>query len=69
LVLFPREVSESDKIFLKSILTDDLPDFEWAIEYETYLADTTDMNQEFLIEERLRKVLSAASVLLNFYTF
>ena len=39
-VFCPKGLSPTQKLILKSILTGGLPDFEWTIQYNEYLADT-----------------------------
>jgi hypothetical protein len=40
-VFCPKGLSSEKKIILKSILTNGLPDFEWTLQYNEYLADPT----------------------------
>jgi uncharacterized protein (DUF1800 family) len=39
LVFCPKDVVQADKLYLKSLLTGGLPDFEWTLQYNEYLAD------------------------------
>lgn len=39
LVFCPKEIDPADKLYLKSLLTGGLPDFEWTLQYNEYLAD------------------------------
>jgi uncharacterized protein (DUF1800 family) len=58
LVLFPKDIPASDKLAIKSILTNGLPDFEWTLQYNEYLADP--MNPVFYnpVELRIQAVLN-----------
>lgn len=42
IVFCPKPVSQLDKLVLKSILCNGLPDFEWTIQYNDYLANIGD---------------------------
>ena len=39
LVFCPKTIDPADKLYLKSLLTGGLPDFEWTLQYNEYLAD------------------------------
>jgi hypothetical protein len=39
LVFCPKDIVQADKLYLKSLLTGGLPDFEWTLQYNEYLAD------------------------------
>ena len=39
LVFCPKSIDPADKLYLKSLLTGGLPDFEWTLQYNEYLAD------------------------------
>jgi uncharacterized protein (DUF1800 family) len=41
LVYFPKDIDPADKLYLKNLLTGGLPDFEWTLQYNEYLADPT----------------------------
>ncbi len=41
-LLFPKDITAIRKLALKNILTSGLPDFEWTIEYNAYLANSSD---------------------------
>lgn len=69
LVFFSNEIAMEDKLFFKTILTDNLPDFEWRIEYSQYKSNRNDPVKQKLIDERIRKVLQAMSKNYMFQTF
>lgn len=41
LVFLPKDIDPADKLYLKNLLTGGLPDFEWTLQYNEYLADPT----------------------------
>jgi uncharacterized protein (DUF1800 family) len=58
-VLFcPKDIDPSDKLFLKSLLTNGLPDFEWTLQYNEYLADPTNPTYYNPVILRLKAVLN-----------
>jgi len=52
-ILYPKPLSEAYMDFFKSSLLNNLPDFEWTVEYENYLQDPTEENR-ISIEDKLR---------------
>jgi uncharacterized protein (DUF1800 family) len=40
-VFCPKVIDPADQLYLKSLLTGGLPDFEWTLQYNEYLADPT----------------------------
>jgi uncharacterized protein (DUF1800 family) len=57
-VFFPETVSLIDKDILKNILTNNLPDFEWTLQYNDYLLDPTNPVVLDPVRQRLELVLS-----------
>ena len=57
-VFFPKDISASDKLYLKGILTNGLPDFEWTDQYNEYLADITNPLVSDPVKLRIRLVLN-----------
>lgn len=58
LVLFPKDIPAADKLVLKNILTGGLPDFEWTLQYNEYLADPTNPVFYNPVEQRMQAVLN-----------
>jgi uncharacterized protein (DUF1800 family) len=58
LVLFPKDIPAADKLAIKSILTNSLPDFEWTLQYNEYLADPTNPVFYNPVELRMQAVLN-----------
>jgi hypothetical protein len=56
LVLFylPKDISQDQKDFLKSILIPGLPDYEWTLEYDLYRANPDNIELKTAIENRLK---------------
>ena len=69
LVLFSRPINQVRKNELKNILTANLPDFEWTLEYRKYKEDISDQGQKKVIIDRLRQTFGAAVKLFNFQIF
>jgi hypothetical protein len=51
-------VSLVEKTILKNILTNNLPDFEWTLQYNDYLADPTNPIVLDPVRQRLELVLN-----------
>ena len=58
LVLFPKDIPASDKLAIKAILTGGLPDFEWTLQYNEYLADPSNPTFYTPVELRMQAVLN-----------
>jgi uncharacterized protein (DUF1800 family) len=58
LVLFPKDIPAVDKLAIKSVLTGGLPDFEWTLQYNEYLADPTNPTFYTPVELRMQAVLN-----------
>ena len=57
-VFFPETVSLVEKTILKNILTNNLPDFEWTLQYNDYLLDPTNPVVLDPVRQRLELVLN-----------
>ena len=58
LVLFQKEIPAADQLAIKAILTGGLPDFEWTLQYNEYLADPTNPAFYTPVELRMQAVLN-----------
>ena len=58
LVLFPKEIPAADQLAIKAILTGGLPDFEWTLQYNEYIADPTNPAFYTPVELRMQAVLN-----------
>ena len=58
LVFFPKDIPAADKLAIKGILTNGLPDFEWTLQYNEYLADPTNPVFYNPVELRMQAVLN-----------
>ena len=58
-LFLPKEISQSQKEYLKSILIPGLPDYEWTIEYAEYKANPDDTNLKNAVENRLKAMFAA----------
>lgn len=57
LLFFPKEVSTSEKLTLKTILLNGLPDFEWTLQYNDYINNPGNTTYSDPIRTRLETVL------------
>ena len=57
-LLLPQPLTETQKIYLKTILIPGLPDFEWNVEYADYANDPTNENLADGIRSRMRNLLT-----------
>lgn len=55
--LFNYEISQSHIEKLKEFLIQGLPDFEWTVEYSTYLANPSDIGLQSSVESKLRNLI------------
>jgi hypothetical protein len=53
----PKGLSTTNKLLLKSILTNGQPDFEWTIQYNDYIADPTNTTVSTPVRQRVEFVL------------
>ncbi|MDH3649660.1 MAG: DUF1800 domain-containing protein [Saprospiraceae bacterium] len=57
-LLLPEEITEDQKTYLKSILLPGLPDYEWTVEYNEYLANPNNRELKTAVENRLKGMIS-----------
>ena len=55
----PWQLTTEQLAYLKEILIPGLPDFEWTVEYGTYLLDPTNETNKMAVENRLRALFRA----------
>lgn len=67
-VFFPKAISASDKLQLKAILTNGLPDFEWTIQYNDYLNDPTNSTFFTPVTQRMQAVMNVILKMPQFQT-
>lgn len=67
-VFCPRGLSLSQKASLHTVLLDSLPEFEWTVEYNAYLADPTNTVVSEPIRRRVELVLNKVFKLPEFQT-
>lgn len=67
-VFCPNGLSLNDKLLLKSILTNSLPDFEWTVEYNNYAADPSNNLVSDPIRQRVEQVLNRLFQMPEFQT-
>jgi uncharacterized protein (DUF1800 family) len=56
--LYPISITASQKAFLKEALLPGLPDYEWSIEWNAYVADPGDPGKAAAITTKLRELIS-----------
>jgi hypothetical protein len=66
-VFIVGELDSEDKLMLKDILTDNLPDFEWTVLYSDYLSDPA--ANESNVTSQIKSTLGALFKLYMFQTF
>ncbi|MBL0331332.1 MAG: DUF1800 domain-containing protein [Chlorobiota bacterium] len=57
MLLFAFKVSSEFKDMLKGVLLNNLPDYEWTVEWLDYKSSPTDANKKTAIEKKLRALL------------
>lgn len=67
-VFCPKGLSLNDKLLLKSILTNSLPDFEWTIEYTNYISDPSNQLVSDPVRFRIEQVLNRLFQMPEFQT-
>jgi hypothetical protein len=65
--LFTNPIVDVQKDYLKGILLPGLPDYEWTIEYNDYLANPNDTNLKNAIESKLKAMFKAMLSMPEFY--
>lgn len=68
LVFCPKGLSDNVKLALKLILTGGQPDFEWTLQYNEYLADSSNVMKKTAIVGRIRLFLDYLFKLPEFQT-
>jgi uncharacterized protein (DUF1800 family) len=56
-VFCPKGLSAADKLVLKALLTNGLPDFEWTLQYNEYLANSGNVTYSDPVRQRVEYVL------------
>ena len=59
MILFPKPLSESQILAFKEILIPGLPDFEWTIEFQSYLNDPDNEALRNAVEAKLKNLFLA----------
>jgi uncharacterized protein (DUF1800 family) len=67
LLLFPNEIVQAQKDYLKEILIPGLPDFEWTVEYDMYTSDPGNQMLADGVAGRLRNLIEAMLGMSEFY--
>ena len=67
-VFSPKGVDANQKIILKGILTNSLPDFEWTLQYNQYLANLGDVTFSDPVKLRVELVLARFFQMPEFHT-
>jgi len=67
-VFFPKAISAAQKLVLKSILTNGLPDFEWTIQYNDYLGNPGNTTFSDPVKIRVQLVLNRVFKMPEFQT-
>ncbi|HZY09527.1 MAG TPA: DUF1800 domain-containing protein [Bacteroidota bacterium] len=57
-LLFPIEITENQKTFLKNTLIPGLPDYEWTSEWNDYINDPTNLGKRNAVRSKLQSLLS-----------
>lgn len=58
MVFCPKAIDAADQLYLKSLLTNGLPDFEWTLQYNEYLNDPTNPTFYNPVVLRMKAVLN-----------
>lgn len=66
-ILFPQPITDDQKAALKEVLIPGLPDFEWTVEYNLYLANPDDEELAEAVATKLRQLLQAMLSMPEFY--
>ena len=67
-VFFPKASDAADKLTLKLILTNGLPDFEWTIQYNDYLNDPTNTTYVTPVTQRMQALMNVILKMPQFQT-
>lgn len=63
----PKPLSSATRLMLKSILTNGLPDFEWTVQYNDYLANPGDLFYSEAVRNRVESLLKRFTQLPQFH--
>ena len=66
-ILFPQPITDDQKAALKEVLIPGLPDFEWTVEYNLYLANPDDQELAEAVATKLRQLIQAMLSMPEFY--
>ncbi|MEL6865367.1 MAG: DUF1800 domain-containing protein [Bacteroidota bacterium] len=66
-ILFPEDITQEQKDYLKEVLIPGLPDFEWNVEYSEYASDPGNEEVAMSIENKLRNLLRAMTSMAEFH--
>lgn len=67
-IFTPKGLSSSQKLVLKAILTNGLPDFEWTIQYDDYANDPGNPTYSDPVRQRIELVLQRLFQMPEFHT-
>ena len=67
LFLFPHDISSGQKAALKEVLLPGLPDYEWTVEYNDYLANPDNEDFAAPIRNKLTELVSAMTAMPEYY--
>jgi len=67
-IFTPKGISATQKAVLKAVLTNGLPDFEWTLQYNEYLANPGDPTYSDPVEQRVKLVLAQVFRMPEFQT-
>ncbi|MFK7786367.1 MAG: DUF1800 family protein [Crocinitomicaceae bacterium] len=67
-IFAPKGISATQKLILKAVLTNGLPDFEWTLEYNAYLANPGNSMYSDPVEQQVKNVLSQVFRMPEFQT-
>ena len=67
-VFSPKGIDVIQKLILKGILTNSLPDFEWTLQYSEYLANIGDITFSDPVKLRVELVLARFFQMPEFHT-
>ncbi len=56
-ILFPKDIEQNQKDFLKEVLIPGLPDFEWNVEYSEYISDPGNEEVANSVRSKIRTFL------------
>jgi hypothetical protein len=69
LVFCPKPIDPADQLYLKSLLTGGLPDFEWTLQYNEYLSDPTNPVFSLPVTQKVKAVLNTLFRMPQFHVY